>query len=69
MLVWVLANLEEMCMSSIGNVVRSFIVQESGLETVEFAVMTAIIVSGVVVALGVLIVTITDLYGRTADLL
>ena len=56
-------------MSSIANVVRSFAVDEGGLETVEFAVMTAIIISSVVIALGVLMVSIVGLYGRTAELL
>ena len=56
-------------MSSIANVIRSFTTEDEGLETVEFAVMTAIIVSGVVVAFGALVFTITDLYGLTAGLL
>jgi len=60
---------EEKYVSSIANVVQSFAVDEGGLETVEFAVMTAIIVSGVVIALAVLMVSITGLYGRTAELL
>ena len=56
-------------MSSMASVVRSFIMRESGLESVEFAGMTALIVSAVVVALGALVLTITDMYGLTAELL
>ncbi len=63
------AEAEEKYVSSIANVVQSFAVDEDGLESVEFAVMTAIIVSGVVIALAVLMVSITGLYGRTAEML
>ena len=56
-------------MSTVGGAMRSFLRQDDGLETVEYAVMTAMIASVVVIALGALMLAIGDLFGQVADLL
>ena len=48
---------------------RSFLEQETGLETVEYAVITTMIVAVIVVALGALMLTIGNLFGEVADAL
>jgi len=42
------------------NLIKKFIRDEKGLETVEYAVMTALIVAAVVVAIGLLSGAVTD---------
>ncbi len=56
-------------MSSRSSGVRSFVKEDDGLETVEYAVMTAMIASVIVVALVALVVTIGDVYGRIIEIL
>ena len=56
-------------MSSLSSEVQSFVKEDDGLETVEYAVMTAMIVSVVVIALGALVLAIGDLYGSIVDIL
>ena len=56
-------------MSSVSGGIRIFLKQDSGLETVEYAVMTAMIATVVIVALGALILAIVDIYGKVGDVL
>ncbi len=54
-------------MSTLSGTMRTFWKQDSGLETVEYAVMTAMIAASIIGALGALILTINDLFGLVAD--
>ena len=54
-------------MSTLNRAIRIFLKQDSGLETVEYAVITTIIISALVVALGALVLAVGDLYGQVAN--
>lgn len=56
-------------MSTLRGTMRIFLKQDSGLETVEYAVMTAMIAASIIGALGALMLTIIDLFGFVADLM
>ncbi len=56
-------------MSTVSVAVRGFLKQDDGLETIEYAVMTAMIASVVVIALGALMLAIGDLFGEVAAVL
>ncbi len=56
-------------MSSLSTLVQSFAKEEDGLESVEYAVMTAMIASVVVVALTALLFAISDIYGSIVKVL
>ncbi len=56
-------------MSTLSGTMRIFLKQDSGLETVEYAVMTAMIAASIIGALGALILTINDLFGGVVDVL
>ena len=62
-------GLEEVYMPSCSTAVWLFAKEEDGLETVEYAVMTAMIASVIIVALGALMLTIGDIYGSIIGVL
>ena len=49
--------------------IKRFQEDEKGLETVEYAVMTALIAGAMVVALGALAVSLTNKFQDTADII
>lgn len=48
---------------------RRFVANEQGLETVEYAVMTALIVAAIAVSIAALAVAVTGQTNRTAEVL
>ena len=50
-------------------VIKRFISDERGLETVEYAVMTALIVLALVAAVGVLTAAISDRFGTVSGVI
>lgn len=46
---------------------KRFVREEQGLETVEYAVMTALIVSAVILAIGGLVMAISGRFGSVAS--
>ena len=50
---------------SVKNLIKRFVKDEQGLETVEYAVMTALIVAAMVVAITALSGAVTDRFGET----
>ena len=46
------------------NMLKKFAADESGLETIEYAVMTALIVAAIVTAIGLLVTSVTGRYGE-----
>ncbi len=50
-------------MNKLSTFTKRFIKEDDGLETIEYAVMTALIVAGLVAALGALSVAITGRFG------
>jgi len=46
---------------------KNFVRDESGLETVEYAVMTALIIGGVIVAIGLLALAIQGRFTTTTE--
>ena len=52
-------------MVAVKNFVKRFVKDEQGLETVEYAVMTALIVAALVVAIGALSTAIENRFGET----
>ena len=53
-------------MSKIRNIVGRMIREEDGLETVEYAVMTALIVAGIVTAIGLIVTAIKTRFSTVA---
>lgn len=47
--------------------IKRFVKDESGLETVEYAVMTALIVAALIAAIGLLAAAITGRFGAVTD--
>ena len=54
-------------MDAVKNLVKRFVKDEQGLETVEYAVMTALIVAAMVIAITALSSAVTDRFGETED--
>ena len=52
-------------MSFVKNAVRRFVADEQGLETVEYAVMTALIVGAMVIAISALAGAVSGRFGAT----
>ena len=48
-------------------VLKRFMSEEDGLETVEYAVMTALVVTAVVTAIGLLVTAITGRFGEVSS--
>ena len=50
-------------------VFRKFVKDERGLETVEYAVMTALIVGALVTAIGILTAAVSGRFGSVSDII
>ena len=56
-------------MRQIGGTLKRFLTGTDGFETVEYGIMTSLIIGGVVLALVLMMVTITDTFANAAMLL
>jgi Flp pilus assembly pilin Flp len=56
-------------MHTIKNIVKRLISDERGLETVEYAVMTALIVTALITAIGLLTTAVSDRFDETTTVI
>lgn len=49
--------------------IKRFVSDEEGLETIEYAVMTALIVGALILAIGALAVAVSSRFNATADVI
>ncbi len=56
-------------MKKLGGMLKRFLVESDGFESIEYSVMTALIVGSVVIALVIMMVVITDTFANAATLM